>query len=431
MDIVYWIGVISSLVTILVFAIPDLRNWFLALLIRGHRFNWDKIPKHIEKAEHRVFILQTWLPALRLEMPWWKKALANQNIEFRVLLLDQKLVPFRLRCREQDSGLLTQNVGDLTKLSQTLNSSGGKSRFEVRFFSSIPFGPIYIIDDDIYWGIYLSNEDSMMGPVFHNKFKSKLGRQIFNSFEAIWHSASFTTGSLGVSTPKPESRRSHQTEETDIKRKISQTVNTLMPPSIDNLQEINVNKGGLCLIRHAETDLNLANIFTGELNVGINDAGRRNARFLGEKISYRQWDKIYSSPLRRCIETLYEAIPNQIETIEIRDELRERAMGDLEGYSRITYSSSLPQYSGMDIFTSFHTVANNGESYCDVFWRVLPFVNEVVSQVKVGKRILVLSHEGPIRMIMMALEGLTGEEAIKKEVVCCKEFYYIPEISTS
>src|SRR5882757_1045906 len=144
------VGLLASIITLCLFFYSDLGRRFIGIFIRGPHFNLESIPKKITRAQRRLWVLQTWLPGLRLELPYWRKALSNEHIDCRVLLLDQKLVQYRLRCRELVSSLLPQNVSDLTDLANVYNIQG-KPRLEVRFYSCIPFGPIYIIDDDIYW----------------------------------------------------------------------------------------------------------------------------------------------------------------------------------------------------------------------------------------------------------------------------------------
>jgi alpha-ribazole phosphatase len=420
------LGVVGSLVALVAFFFPDFGPRLIVMLTPGPHYNWGVVPKRIVGTRHRVFVLQTWLPGLRLELPWWRTALARHNIEFRVLLLDQKLVPFRLRCRERVSSLLTQNVSDLTELSRSFNIAGEKPRLEVRFYSCIPFGPVYVIDDDIYWGLYLADQDSMLGPVFHHRASSTLGRKILASYEAVWRTASHKTGSLGVSPSQLQSRLSHATEDAEIERKLAAMAGLMRPQTPEDVTHLDANAGCLCILRHSDTDLNAAAIVTGELDIGINAQGRERARALGKHIRRERWSRVYSSPLRRCIETLAEALAGKIDSVELRDELMERAMGDVVGYSKATYSASLPQYGGIDLLTSFHTSANNGEGYCDVFWRVLPLLEEVITHVKSGGRVLLCSHEGPIRMMLMALNGLTSEAAVKKEVRSGDVLYYFP-----
>ncbi len=338
--------------------------------------------------------------------------------------MDEKLVPFRLRCRERVSSLLPQNVSDLADLSQRFNPVGQKPRLEVKFYSCLPFGPIYLINEDIYWGLYLSDQDSMLGPVFHCRTGSTLGQKIINSYEKVWKSAACNTGSLNVSQEHRHRAVSHITEESEIERKILHFRSLLHRLSPEKASQIGTDRGCLCIIRHSETDLNTAEIIAGELNVGINAIGRGKARMIGKGLRQQQWNCVYSSPLRRCIETLAEVFGGKVGEIELRDELKERALGDAEGYLKAQYALSLPKYGGIDLLGSFHAVASGGESYCDVFWRVMPLFEEIIERVRKQEHVLICSHEAPIRMMLVALGELTIGNAINTPVQNCEIFYF-------
>jgi len=74
-----------------------------------------------------------------------------------------------------------------------------------------------------------------------------------------------------------------------------------------------INRGGhahkmrLILIRHGESELNSANIFQGgDLNSPLSLLGRRQARTLGERLKQEGLRAIYSSMLKRAMETAEE-----------------------------------------------------------------------------------------------------------------------------
>lgn len=424
---IFWIttilGIIGTVVGILAFLFPDMGSRFVLLFKPWPRYNWHAIPKEVAHARRRVYILQTWLPGLRLELPYWEKAL-KQKVEFRVLLLDEKLVPFRLKCRERVSSLLPQNVSDLADLSQRFNLPDQKHRLEVKFYSCLPFGPIYLIDQDIYWGLYLSDQDSMLGPVFHCRSGSTLGQKITDSYEKIWETASASTGSLSVFQEHRHRAVAHIPDESEVERKTASFSSILCRLPSEQIIRINPDQGYLCIIRHSDTDLNAAGIIAGDLNIGINVIGREKARLVGQELRRQHWNRVYSSPLRRCIETLAEAFAGKIGEIELRDELKERAMGDAEGYLKEHYTSSLPQYHGIDLLSSFHAAPAGGESYRDVFWRMMPLLEEIIEKVRKQERVLICTHEGPIRMMRVALGELAIGTAINTEIQNCEMFYF-------
>lgn len=61
----------------------------------------------------------------------------------------------------------------------------------------------------------------------------------------------------------------------------------------------------IILIRHAESYDNLKQIVISSLNKGITDEGKKIANRLAKQLENSRITSIYSSPLRRCVETAY------------------------------------------------------------------------------------------------------------------------------
>jgi len=146
-----------------------------------YEHNWDtkELNCKISNASS-VTILQTWIPSLHVDVISWE--LAKDIKEFKVLLIDEELIPFRLKERSHDENQVKSNIKRL--------KSSNINNLEIRCYSVIPFGPVYIIDDDIYWGIYLSNTCSMHGPRFRTNKHTEMGRLIELSVNKIWNNAS-------------------------------------------------------------------------------------------------------------------------------------------------------------------------------------------------------------------------------------------------
>jgi len=94
----------------------------------------------------------------------------------------------------------------------------------------------------------------------------------------------------------------------------------------------------LYILRHGETNFNIEERVQGQINKesyltkkGIIQAENRGKKFKSEGINF---DKIYSSDLRRAKETTKILLPyvtKQNTTIEYYSDLRERGFGSLEG----------------------------------------------------------------------------------------------------
>jgi len=81
------------------------------------------------------------------------------------------------------------------------------------------------------------------------------------------------------------------------------------------------------LLRHGQTNLNRDGKFQGATDKDLNELGKKQAELLGKRIQKYHIDIIYSSDLKRVIETS-KILNNYIGTeIIIKEELREINMG--------------------------------------------------------------------------------------------------------
>jgi broad specificity phosphatase PhoE len=86
--------------------------------------------------------------------------------------------------------------------------------------------------------------------------------------------------------------------------------------------------------RHGKTEWNEKKLCQGQVDIELSEAGRLEAKFLGESIKSLAFSRICVSPLKRALETamiIQNIIPSS--KIQIIDELKERGWGKLEGIS--------------------------------------------------------------------------------------------------
>ena len=96
--------------------------------------------------------------------------------------------------------------------------------------------------------------------------------------------------------------------------------------------------GKLILIRHGQTDMNKDQLYYGRLDVPINETGKEQAENTRKNLVELEidYDKIYSSPMKRAYETA-EIVNYKNLEIEKDDELREMTTPPV----RIAISSSI------------------------------------------------------------------------------------------
>lgn len=88
------------------------------------------------------------------------------------------------------------------------------------------------------------------------------------------------------------------------------------------------------LIRHGETEWTISRRHTGNTDIPLTDAGRQQAKLLGDRLAHRSFGRVLTSPLSRAAETCrlagYGDSGGGAGGVAL-DELREWDYGDYEG----------------------------------------------------------------------------------------------------
>ena len=120
------------------------------------------------------------------------------------------------------------------------------------------------------------------------------------------------------------------------------------------------------LVRHAQTAWNAQGLLQGHTDVPLNDAGRDQARRLGERLSRVGLDAAYSSDLLRCTQTLEPLVAGRDLSVSYTDLLREQAFGRWEGMSFSAINAAYPElYAEMvEDYTAFTPPGGRGLPRC-------------------------------------------------------------------
>lgn len=162
----------------------------------------------------------------------------------------------------------------------------------------------------------------------------------------------------------------------------------------------------LYLIRHGEAGLNRDNVVMGTINSLLTPNGTKQAESLHKKLSKIHFDKIYASPLKRAVDTA--SIVSKSEAIETDSRLLERTFGKLEGQplEKLSHARELAQSRGADPWRNRLSI--DTESDLDIFTRLKDFLDEN-SKHWDNKTILVVTHSGPVRALLIGLDFFTEE----------------------
>lgn len=178
----------------------------------------------------------------------------------------------------------------------------------------------------------------------------------------------------------------------------------------------------LVLVRHGESAWNKLNLFTGWKDPDLTDKGVEEAKRAGRllKEAGHRFDIAYTSALVRAQHTLrliQEQLGQQsMETI-LDQRLNERDYGDLSGLNKDDARKKWGEEQVLIWRRSYDVPPPGGESLKDTAVRVLPYYDaEIWPKLQSGKNVIVAAHGNSLRALIMKLEGLTGEQILKREL---------------
>lgn len=208
----------------------------------------------------------------------------------------------------------------------------------------------------------------------------------------------------------------------------------------------------LILLRHGESEWNEKNLFTGWVDVALNDKGRGEATRGGELLKDEGVlpDVVHTSLLRRAIMTAnlaLDAADRHWIPVKRNWRLNERHYGALQGKNKAetlaefgeeqfmiwrrsydvpppviepgsTYSQDAdPRYAGSPV--------PGTECLKDVLERALPYWHEeIVPDLAAGKTVLVAAHGNSIRAIVKYLDGIGDDEIVGVNIPTGIPLYY-------
>jgi probable phosphoglycerate mutase len=159
-----------------------------------------------------------------------------------------------------------------------------------------------------------------------------------------------------------------------------------------------VNAARLLLIRHAEVDEAMQKRIFGRLDVELSDAGRERAERLAGTLAAEPIAAVYSSPLRRALDTAAPLTRELgLEPIVV-DDLRELDFGDLEGLTLAEIEERFPDVVAW--MTAPAAVAfPGGESVAALQERTVRAVRGI-AELHAGETVAVFAHAVVIRAVL-------------------------------
>lgn len=182
-----------------------------------------------------------------------------------------------------------------------------------------------------------------------------------------------------------------------------------------------MSSGKLVLTRHGESEWNLAGKWTGWTDVSITDKGASDARKMGKLLQDIHFDVIYTSELKRTVETMQQILDTQGQTdMDYTKEkvLNERDYGEYTGLNKWEVKDRLGEEKFNAIRRDYDEPIPGGETLHDVYDRVVPWYRDViVPQLNAGKNILFVAHGNSIRALVKYIESISDAAISEFEMV--------------
>lgn len=202
----------------------------------------------------------------------------------------------------------------------------------------------------------------------------------------------------------------------------------------------------ILLMRHGRSAWNQKNLFTGWVDIPLDEEGIQESIRGGVKIRHIPIDVVFTSSLIRAEMTVALALLHHAsgkvpvflhpgegkleswgkmhghahkETIPVYSlsELNERMYGALQGLNKAETAQKFGDAQVKRWRRSFDEVPPDGESLAMTAARTIPcFEQRIMPYLKRGETVFVAAHGNSLRSIVMQIEGLSKEEVVGLEI---------------
>lgn len=168
--------------------------------------------------------------------------------------------------------------------------------------------------------------------------------------------------------------------------------------------------GTLFLVRHGESGWNRERLIQGQSRMapGLTTAGREDAAVAAGDLAGSGADLILASDLRRAVETALPVAARLGVPVQLEPRLRERLLGTAEGRPSDEVAAADLGVTGRHV-TDPDARPPGGESVRQLYDRVTGLLTELLGS-SPGRRLILVTHGGPVRVARAYLAGLGPAE---------------------
>jgi broad specificity phosphatase PhoE len=168
----------------------------------------------------------------------------------------------------------------------------------------------------------------------------------------------------------------------------------------------------LTLVRHGQTDWNLARRYQGQKDIPLNAEGLKQAQLLAGQLASKSFDAIYSSDLQRAWQTAQVLHQGRGIPLKTDIRLREICFGEWEGEVFSEMLAKFPNRFALSRSDPGIVMAPGGESVAQVAARTSSFADEISILYPSG-RVLIVTHGMALATLVCRANGVPLTEAHK------------------
>ncbi len=168
----------------------------------------------------------------------------------------------------------------------------------------------------------------------------------------------------------------------------------------------------LLFVRHGLTEFNTARRFMGFSDVELSPAGHGQAANLRDALAAETFDAVYSSDLKRTLQTAEIVTSGRDSEIVACPELRECNYGSCEGLTFGEIGEQYPEVAALCANFTPKLEFPEGENFEGFQARTCDFL-ERLDKHQPSETVLVVSHGGPLKVLLCRLLGIDTSHWLK------------------
>lgn len=155
----------------------------------------------------------------------------------------------------------------------------------------------------------------------------------------------------------------------------------------------------IILVRHGETDWNYVKRYQGHSDIALNQTGIEQAEFVAERLAGEDIHAVYSSDLKRAVQTAHCIASKHGLLVQQHKGFREIHFGRWEGYTYKQAMADKPDLLMAIYYGNMEVCMPEGESFVLVQKRAIAALGECIEK-NLGQTFVVVAHGGTLCTII-------------------------------